>query len=113
MRSYTLSLLFSLASESSNSSKKISLEDKDIVEWVNKKITESSFGPSYKIKNFKDSKLKTGHAIAICLDAIAKLSNPEAKIESTATKSSTNEELLENASYLIGCARKLGALVYT
>ena len=111
MRSYTLSLLFSLASESS--SKKLSLEDKDIIEWVNKKITESSYGPSYKIKNFKDSKLKTGHAIAICLDAIAKLSNPEAKIESTASKSSNNEELIENASYLIGSARKLGALVYT
>ena len=118
MRSYTLSLLYSLASETEEASggPKIDLVGSDIDEtqvlnWVNNKLENFE---SEKIKNFKDSKLKSGFAIAECLESIRKISNPDGeKIESSYNKDDSKEQKLDNASYLIGVARKMGALVYT
>lgn len=62
MRAYTLTVLSKLA-DSGNP-----VVEKEIVQWVNKKL--ASAGKSSSIKSFQDSSIKTGKVVIDLIDAI-------------------------------------------
>jgi len=79
-----------------------SLSEEDIVAWANQKV--SSTGRSLTIVDFRDKNLSTSHFIIDLLTACRPGSIDYTKI----TMGRTPEQKLQNASYAISCARKLG-----
>jgi hypothetical protein len=96
MRAYTLSLLTQLGGDDGTK-----LQDKDIVAWFNEKTGKS-------VKSFKDSSLQDSVVFQQLLRAI----NPEVEMEDI-SGSSSYEDKLANAIYIINIARKMGAVIYT
>ena len=94
MRAYTISLLEKL------SESKSTIEDKHILAWTNRILQSSGL----KITGFKDQGFKTGKIIRQVLSYLS----PDLVIESE--KESENE--LDDASYLLSLARKIGMVVY-
>ncbi|KAG5673573.1 hypothetical protein PVAND_003611 [Polypedilum vanderplanki] len=100
MRAYTLSVLSQLANTGS------ATVDKEIVNWVNKKLQTA--GKETGIKNFQDSSISNAKVVLDLIDAIKPGSiNYELVVEGE-----DFEEKLTNAKYAISMARKIGARVY-
>ncbi|XP_065366419.1 plastin-3 isoform X1 [Calliphora vicina] len=100
MRAYTLSILSRLANSGNP------IVEKEIVQWVNNKLSEA--GKQSTLKNFND------HAIAdakIVIDLVDALKAGSINYELVRT-SGTEEDNLANAKYAISMARKIGARVY-
>jgi hypothetical protein len=96
MRAYTLSLLTRLGDEEGQN-----LSDKDVVNWFNSKTGCSA-------KTFKDKSLQD----AVAFQKVLRIINPEFEME-TIQPANDYSEKLANARYVINCARKMGAVVYT
>lgn len=82
------------------------MSEEVICRWANSKVESS--GKSTKMRNFKDSSLKTG---VFFLDLIAAI-EPRAVTADVITAGVTTSDQLLNAKYAISCARKIGALVF-
>ncbi|XP_054000423.1 plastin-1 isoform X1 [Hylaeus anthracinus] len=100
MRSYTLSILTSLAGTQGNT-----LVEKEIVQWVNSKLQGA--GKTSSIKGFQDSSISDGRVVLDLIDAIK-----PGTVNYELVKEGGNEENLDNAKYAISLARKCGARVY-
>ncbi|PIC37049.1 hypothetical protein B9Z55_015825 [Caenorhabditis nigoni] len=101
MRAYTLSVL-AQCTQSGDSLP----ADKDIVAWVNEKLSKS--GKSTSIRSFQDPAISTGKVVLDLIDAI----KPNVIDHSLVKSGSTNEEKMSNAKYAITCGRKIGAKIY-
>ncbi|CAH3045459.1 unnamed protein product [Porites lobata] len=100
MRSYTLALLSRLNKDGKT------MEDKDIVDWVNEKL--KSANKSSSIASFKDPAISSSQAVLDLVDAI----KPGIVDYSLVTPGDTDEEKHENAKYALSVARKIGATTY-
>ncbi|XP_011298474.1 plastin-2 isoform X1 [Fopius arisanus] len=101
MRSYTLSLLSSLAGTPGSA-----IVEKEIVQWVNSKLQAA--GKPSSIKGFQDYAIADGRPLIDLIDAIKPGSVNYDLVKSTGTE----EDNLDNAKYAISLARKCGARVY-
>ncbi|PIC12058.1 hypothetical protein B9Z55_028679 [Caenorhabditis nigoni] len=101
MRAYTLSVL-AQCTQSGDSLP----ADKDIVAWVNEKLSKS--GKSTSIRSFQDPAISTGKVVLDLIDAI----KPNVINHSLVKSGKTNEEKMSNAKYSITCGRKIGAKIY-
>ncbi|ULT97762.1 hypothetical protein L3Y34_005533 [Caenorhabditis briggsae] len=101
MRAYTLSVL-AQCTQSGDSLP----ADKDIVAWVNEKLSKS--GKSTSIRSFQDPAISTGKVVLDLIDAI----KPNVIDHSLVKPGTTNEEKMSNAKYAITCGRKIGAKIY-
>ncbi|CAO4375612.1 unnamed protein product [Caenorhabditis nigoni] len=101
MRAYTLSVL-AQCTQSGDSLP----ADKDIVAWVNEKLSKS--GKSTSIRSFQDPAISTGKVVLDLIDAI----KPNVIDHSLVKSGTTNEEKMSNAKYAITCGRKIGAKIY-
>ncbi|XP_031366065.1 plastin-2 [Apis dorsata] len=101
MRSYTLSILTSLAGTQGST-----LVEKEIVQWVNSKLQAA--GKASGIKGFQDSSIADGKVVIDLIDAI----KPGSVNYDLVKEGGTEEENLDNAKYAISLARKCGARVY-
>jgi len=79
-----------------------SLSEESIVKWANEKV--SSTGRTLSILDFKDKSISTSHFIIDLLTACRPGSIDYTKI----TMGKSIDQKLQNASYAISCARKLG-----
>lgn len=101
MRAYTLTIL-AQCTQSGDSLP----ADKDIVAWVNQKL--SAGGKTTSIRSFQDTTISNGKVVLDLIDAI----KPKV-IDYTLVKSGANEEeRMANAKYAITCGRKIGAKIY-
>jgi plastin-3 len=100
MRAYTLSILSSLANSDSP------LIEKEIVQWVNQKL--SGAGKTSAIRNFQDSSISTGVVVIDLVDAI----KPGSINYELVKQGGSEDTNLANAKYAISMARKIGARVY-
>jgi len=101
MRAYTLEILKKL----SGSDKPIT--DNDIVEWVNSTLKKE--GKSSSILNFKDSSICDSLPI---LDLIDCLKPNSVDYSIVIKKAKSQKDQMNNATYAISMARKIGAGVY-
>ncbi|CAK9804254.1 PLS3 [Anthophora quadrimaculata] len=101
MRSYTLSILTSLAGTQGST-----LVEKEIVQWVNSKLHGA--GKTSSIKGFQDSSISDGKVVIDLIDAI----KPGTVNYDLVKEGGTEEANLDNAKYAISLARKCGARVY-
>jgi len=104
MRMYTYSLLKRLNLHEMGKP----VEDKDILAWVNARLTHS--GASTGISSFQDKRIRTARPVLDLIQAM----NPQA-INTSFVKSGdslTEEGCMSNAKYAITTARKIGAPVY-
>ncbi|XP_011193512.2 plastin-3 isoform X2 [Zeugodacus cucurbitae] len=100
MRAYTLSILSRLANTGSP------IIEKEIVQWVNSKL--SAAGKTSSLKNFNDSAIADGKIVIDLIDSIK-----EGSINYDLVRTGgTEEDNLANAKYAISMARKIGARVY-
>jgi len=105
MRAYSLAMLNAVSDGSDGED----LDSDDIIlSWINECIQFEED----KVETLADQKLKSGQALADCLNKIAKLRRSEKYIECSAVAHSAKSILLENAIYLLGTARKFGAHTY-
>ncbi|PRP86548.1 fimbrin/plastin [Planoprotostelium fungivorum] len=81
---------------------RLSLTEESIIRWANEKV--ASTGRTINITDLKDKSLSTSHFIIDLLTACRPGSIDYTKI----TMGRTPEQKLQNASYAISCARKLG-----
>jgi len=100
MRAYTLSVLSQLANSGSGN------VEKEIVQWVNKKL--ASANKSSSIRSFQDSSIANGIVVVDLIDAI----KPGSINYELIKTSGSGEDNLANAKYAISMARKAGARVY-
>lgn len=100
MRAYTLALLSKLTADGKT------IDDKDIVDWVNTKLTEND--KPRRIASFKDPSIATSLAVLDLVDAI----KPGIVDYSLVSGGETEEEKYENAKYALSVARKIGATTY-
>ncbi|CAI2350920.1 unnamed protein product [Caenorhabditis sp. 36 PRJEB53466] len=101
MRAYTLSVL-AQCTQSGDSLP----ADKDIVVWVNQKLSTS--GKSSSIRSFQDSAISDGRVVLDLIDAI----KPNVIDHSLIKTGGSNEDKMSNAKYAITCGRKIGAKIY-
>ena len=101
-RMYTLQVLSGLASNQGINE----MSENKIVEWANQKV--SSTGKSNRIKHFKDSTIKNSKFL---LDLVASI-EPRAVENQLILCGSSNEDYMNNAKYVISCARKANACVF-
>ncbi|XP_014088037.1 plastin-3 isoform X2 [Bactrocera oleae] len=100
MRAYTLSILSRLANTGNP------IIEKEIVQWVNSKL--SAAGKTSSLKNFNDSAIADGKIVIDLIDSIK-----EGSINYDLVRTGgTEEDNLANAKYAISMARKIGARVY-
>ena len=99
---YTLQVLSGLASKNGVNE----MSENKIVEWANQKV--SSTGKSNRIKHFKDSTIKNSKFL---LDLVASI-EPRAVENQLILCGSSNEDYMNNAKYVISCARKANACVF-
>uniref|UniRef100_W8B5I0 Plastin-3 n=1 Tax=Ceratitis capitata TaxID=7213 RepID=W8B5I0_CERCA len=100
MRAYTLSILSRLANTGSP------IIEKEIVQWVNSKL--SAAGKTSSLRNFNDSAIADGKIVIDLIDSIK-----EGSINYDLVRTGgTEEDNLANAKYAISMARKIGARVY-
>lgn len=96
MRAYTLSVLSQLANTGNP------IIEKEIVQWVNKKL--ASAGKTTSIKSFQDSSISNGKVVLDLIDAIK-----QGSINYDLVKDGVDEEEKSaNAKYAISMARKIG-----
>uniref|UniRef100_A0A1L8EHD8 Putative ca2+-binding actin-bundling protein n=1 Tax=Haematobia irritans TaxID=7368 RepID=A0A1L8EHD8_HAEIR len=100
MRAYTLSILSRLANSGNP------IVEKEIVQWVNSKLTEA--GKESSLKNFNDPAIADGKIVIDLIDSI-KAGSINYDLVRTG---GTEEDNLANAKYAISMARKIGARVY-
>ncbi|XP_071440139.1 plastin-2 isoform X1 [Hetaerina americana] len=100
MRAYTLSILTQLANTGSP------IVEKEIVQWVNNKLTKA--GKTSSLKSFQDSSLADARVILDLIDSI----KPGAINYELVRDGGAEEDNLANAKYAISMARKTGATVY-
>ncbi|XP_017782182.1 PREDICTED: plastin-2 isoform X2 [Nicrophorus vespilloides] len=100
MRAYTLSVLTQLA-KSGNP-----IVEKEIVQWVNKKLSDANKKSS--IKSFQDSSIADATVVIDLIDSI----KPGAINYDLIKTGGSVEDNLDNAKYAISMARKNGARVY-
>lgn len=100
MRAYTLSILSRLANTGSP------IIEKEIVQWVNNKLSEA--GKRSHLKNFNDPAIADGKIVIDLIDSI-KAGSINYDLVKTG---GSQEDNLANAKYAISMARKIGARVY-
>ncbi|KAI8128041.1 hypothetical protein FF38_07724 [Lucilia cuprina] len=100
MRAYTLSILSRLANSGNP------IVEKEIVQWVNNKLSEA--GKQSTLKNFNDPAIADAKIVIDLVDAL-KAGSINYELVRT---SGTEEDNLANAKYAISMARKIGARVY-
>lgn len=100
MRAYTLSILTQLANTGSP------IVEKEIVQWVNTKLTSAKKQSS--LKNFQDSSISDAKVVIDLIDAI----KPGTINYDLVKDGGSEEDNLANAKYAISMARKMGARVY-
>merc|ERR1712071_195403 len=100
MRAYTLSVLAQLASTGNP------IVEKEIVDWVNKKLARGQKQTS--IRNFQDSSIADARVVIDLIDCI----KPGTINYELLRTGGTDEDNLANAKYAISMARKVGARVY-
>ncbi|XP_073834434.1 plastin-2 fimbrin isoform X1 [Musca autumnalis] len=100
MRAYTLSILSRLANSGNP------IVEKEIVQWVNSKLSEA--GKETSLKNFNDPAIADGKIVIDLIDSI-KAGSINYDLVRTG---GTEEDNLANAKYAISMARKIGARVY-
>jgi len=103
MRAYTLTVLTNLAKNEGGDQP---IVEKEIVEWVNRKLKEAE--KTTQIKSFQDSSISTAHAVLDLIDAI----KPGAVNYSQVLPGNDHQEKMANSKYAISIARKIGAKVY-
>ncbi|XP_015510248.1 plastin-2 isoform X1 [Neodiprion pinetum] len=101
MRSYTLSILASLAGNQGSP-----IVEKSIVQWVNSKLQAA--GKSSSIKSFQDYSISDAKVVIDLIDTI----KPGIINYELVKEGGTEQENLDNAKYAISMARKIGARVY-
>ncbi|XP_046746793.1 plastin-2 isoform X2 [Diprion similis] len=101
MRSYTLSILASLAGNQGSP-----IVEKSIVQWVNSKLQAA--GKSSSIKSFQDYSISDAKVVIDLIDTI----KPGIINYDLVKEGGTEQENLDNAKYAISMARKIGARVY-
>lgn len=101
MRSYTLSILASLAGNQGNP-----IVEKSIVQWVNSKLQEA--GKTSSLKSFQDYSISDAKVVIDLIDTI----KPGIINYDLVKEGGTEVENLDNAKYAISMARKIGARVY-
>lgn len=79
------------------------MTDDKILEWANGRVPEE-----FKVTSFKDANLKKGHFFFKVLASI----EPRALNEEFVLPGETDEEVENNAKYVISVARRLGATVF-
>ncbi|OAF69288.1 Plastin-1 [Intoshia linei] len=103
MKAYTLSILSEIATTGID----MKNMDQAILAWANEKLSES--GSNKTVKSFGSSDLKDSLVMFDLIQAIV----PNSIDKSYVLQSpSSEEQLMENASYAISSARKIGAKVY-
>lgn len=100
MRAYTLSVLTQLANTGSP------IVEREIVSWVNQKLTSSHKKSS--LKGFQDPSISDAKVVIDLIDAI----KPGTINYELVKEGENEEEKLANAKYAISMARKTGARVY-
>lgn len=100
MRAYTLSILSSLAHTGNP------IVEKEIVQWVNQKL--SNAGKTTSIRSFQDQSISNAKVVIDLIDAI----KPGTINYDLVKDTNTSEDNLANAKYAISMARKTGARVY-
>ncbi|XP_076451114.1 plastin-1-like [Babylonia areolata] len=98
MRAYTLAILSKITENNKP------IQDSEIIAWVNSKLKKED-----RISGFNDSKLKDGVIVGRVIDSI--------KVgivnwDNISADAHSDKELLTNARYVLGLARKIGAGVY-
>eukprot|EP00916_Digyalum_oweni_P008135 GHVL01013617.1.p1 GENE.GHVL01013617.1~~GHVL01013617.1.p1 ORF type:complete len:903 (+),score=230.80 GHVL01013617.1:42-2750(+) len=91
------------------------LEVKDLVNWINAKLVESSGGQQFQIsttQGFSDPSLQTGIAFLQLIDCIRPQSVDWCVVHGLNAESLSLEEKRRNCEYLISLARRLGAMVF-
>jgi len=101
MRYHVVSILNSL---SSNPGKGIS--DDEIVQWANNKVRGA--GKSTSISGFKDPSIKNSAFLIDLIDAV----RPGTADFSLVSHGGSDNDLLLNAKYAVGLARKIGCCVF-
>ncbi|XP_046619835.1 plastin-2 isoform X2 [Neodiprion virginianus] len=101
MRSYTLSILASLAGNQGSP-----IVEKSIVQWVNSKLQAA--GKNSSIKSFQDYSISDAKVVIDLIDTI----KPGIINYELVKEGGTEQENLDNAKYAISMARKIGARVY-
>jgi plastin-1 len=101
---YTLQVLASLASNQGLN--EVSVSEDRIVAWANEKV--ASAGKSTRIKHFKDSTIKNSKFL---LDLVAAIEPRAVELQLIST-GSQQDDFLNNAKYVISCARKANACVF-
>ncbi|KAL0125085.1 hypothetical protein PUN28_004317 [Cardiocondyla obscurior] len=101
MRSYTLSILTSLAGTQGST-----LVDKEIIHWVNSKLQAA--GKTSVLKTFQDQALSDGKVVLDLIDAI----KPGSVNYDLVKEGENDNDRLDNAKYAISLARKCGARIY-
>jgi len=102
LRNYTMEMLAKLTNSANGSA----IKDKEIVEWVVKKLSDS--GKTSKISSFKDPSIATSIPVIDLVDAIS----PGSIDYELVTAGETDEEKELNAQYAISMCRKIGARTY-
>ncbi|TMW49126.1 hypothetical protein DOY81_005809 [Sarcophaga bullata] len=100
MRAYTLSILSRLANSGNP------IVEKEIVQWVNNKLSEA--GKQSTLKNFNDPAIADAKIVIDLIDALKSGSINYDLVKTGGTE----EDNLANAKYAISMARKIGARVY-
>lgn len=100
MRAYTLSILSKLTADDNP------IVEKEIVQWVNKKLAGG--GKESSIKNFQDSSISNAKVVLDLIDSI----KPGSINYSLVKNEGNPEDKMDNAKYAISMARKIGARVY-
>uniref|UniRef100_A0A0K0G3L7 Fimbrin (inferred by orthology to a D. melanogaster protein) n=1 Tax=Strongyloides venezuelensis TaxID=75913 RepID=A0A0K0G3L7_STRVS len=101
MRAYTLAIL----SQCTNKNDGTLVTDKEIIAWVNEKLTNS--GKKTSIKSFQDPSISDGTVVIDLIDAIA-----PGTINYDMVKSGGESAKIANAKYAISSGRKIGAKIY-
>ncbi|CEF71495.1 Fimbrin [Strongyloides ratti] len=101
MRAYTLTIL----SQCTNKNDGTLVGDKEIISWVNKKLSDS--GKSTSIRSFQDPSISNGKVVIDLIESIA-----PGTINYDILKSGDDSLKLENAKYAISSGRKIGAKIY-
>ncbi|KAL8574355.1 hypothetical protein ACOMHN_057347 [Nucella lapillus] len=98
MRAYTLAILSKIAENNKP------IQDNEIITWVNSKLKKED-----RISSFQDRKLRDGVIVGSVIESI----KPGiVNWDNISPNAKTEKDLLTNARYVIGLARKIGAGVY-
>eukprot|EP00897_Mesotaenium_endlicherianum_P010119 jgi/Mesen1/9135/ME000058S08627 len=82
------------------------ITDSDVLQWANKKV--KSAGKSTSIESYKDKSLASGLFFLDLLGAV----EPQVVNWSLVTKGDSDDNKLQNATYIISVARKLGCSIF-